>query len=106
MAEFLEVMKNWERMCDSCHEYCELFDKLCPSVQNILLNFDENDAATIERVVTKWARENPEPPVYPTWREYVMSLLSIDDKGNDRIPEDIAKILKIDPVNSQSEHTP
>lgn len=96
MAEFQEVMKNWERMCDSCHEYCELFDELCPSVPNILLNFDENDAATIERVVMKWAADHP---IFPTWYEYLTDMYPaawdmIKDKP---IPTDIAQMLGLEP---------
>lgn len=110
MAEFQEVIKNWERMCDSCHERCELFDGLCPSVPNTLLNFDENDAATIERVVTKWAKEHP---VYPTWEEWLKQTPFIecyrDSAGFEcrrynwktPIPADIAEKLGLDPVSSQ-----
>lgn len=69
MAEFQEVMKQRERMC-------EIFDCAdCPLSRNnngtscMLCNeFIRDCPAEAEAVIMKWASENPEP-VYPSWED-------------------------------------
>ena len=97
------VMCQWKPMCiriDVNHDpKCEK----CP--------LDETEVKTIERIVMKWAEENPEP-VYPTWAEWLMEhgLLYasnsaymkrwyvINQSGIEKpIPADIAEKLGIEP---------
>jgi len=73
MAEFCEVMKQKQRMCDSFPDSCEG----CP-----IHSWAANNAGTtyceetfskhyekLEPLILKWAEEHPEPR-YPTWVEW------------------------------------
>ena len=94
MAEFVEVMKQYHRMCKSmkCSD-CEL---------NIMNNgagmacyhfiIDHPDEAEI--IITAWAKANPETksPKYPNWYEYLGAY------GTKPIPEAIAKQLGLEPI--------
>lgn len=74
MADFVQTMKDWKRMCDT-YDYCSD----CP------LNDDRetcihasrgkwpNSVDNLERRVMAWAAEHPEP-VYPTWLEWLKSM--------------------------------
>jgi hypothetical protein len=65
MADFVQTMKDWQRMCAGIHcADCEIFD-YCEGLPNA-------DADKIQRIVTSWAAENPEP-VYPTWEEWLVA---------------------------------
>ena len=73
MADFVQTMKDWRRMCqhmdkiggDRCCDICPLGG--C----NAVYEEDGNtDYAEIEEKVTAWAAEHPEP-VYPTWAEFL-----------------------------------
>jgi hypothetical protein len=72
MAEFSEVMRQVERMCNelSCED-CPLDEILeeCP-IGDTSFN---TGLASMEKLVMDWAAENPEPR-YPTWREAWESL--------------------------------
>lgn len=69
MAEFKDVHRNMVRMCDAMRAEdngcapCPL-DGICAK----FITLSEDAIATIERVVTQWAAERPEP-VYPSWEE-------------------------------------
>lgn len=69
MAEFKNVHRNMVRMCDAIRAEdngcapCPL-DGICAK----FITLSEDAIATIERVVTQWAAEHPEP-VYPSWEE-------------------------------------
>ena len=113
MAEFVQTMKDWKRMCNAMgqeDEYtacdkCDLRLFGCPAIyENECNNADWNH---VESVVTTWAAEHP-APVYPTWGEWLMSngVISglsprgaIDALGNLKtpIPADIAQKLGIEP---------
>ena len=86
MSEFVEVQKQWRRMCKAYTpedpdaddtEYC----KNCP-LQDIADHgcgaiFEEDFADVVnwgelERRVMQWAKEHPKPR-YPTWQEYLES---------------------------------
>lgn len=116
MAEFVQTMKDWKRMCsameklrpdDSCNG-CRLEGYGCPAIYE---DDSHVDYADVEKNVTAWAAEHPEP-VYPTWREWLIEqgviqmvesvrhdslipsmMLSVDEP----IPADIAKKLGIEP---------
>ena len=74
MAEFIEVMWQAKRMCESFSDGC----RECP-----IGNADElecgitvtswMDCEEVERRVMQWAAEHPEP-VYPTWDEWQRSV--------------------------------
>lgn len=116
MAEFVQTMKDWRRMCmameklrpdDSCCG-CPLEGYGCPAI------YEEDssyvDYADVEKNVTAWAAEHPEP-VYPTWGEWLESFGVVEvTKAKDRIitvmmkpellnsiPADIAQKLGIEP---------
>lgn len=105
MAEFQEVAKHWKRMCsdmsemDGCED-CPIVTMThgtrCGDVPSEMKNIEE-----IEKAVTDWAAENPEP-VYPTWWEYLRKKypgrdVYPDEIGEERIPADIAQKLGIEP---------
>ena len=112
MADFVQTMKDWRRMCmameklhpdDSCHG-CRLEGYGCPAI------YEEDsshvDYADVERNVTAWAAEHKEP-VYPTWGEYLCNIGLIGDCTesedvllrlfNNVIPADIIQKLGIEP---------
>ena len=84
MAEFVQTMKDWKRMCsameklrpdDSCNG-CRLEGYGCPAIYE---DDSHVDYADVEKNVTAWAAEHPEP-VYPTWREWLIKNGLIDFK--------------------------
>lgn len=110
MAEFVQTIKDWRRMCAdiNCSE-CEIFN-YCQGLPNADAYADK-----IERIVTAWAAEHPEP-VYPTWAEWLESMHVITVtpiKGCmirkvlpafymfSQIPADIAQKLGIEPKEGE-----
>lgn len=113
MAEFVQTMKDWRRMCkaigrDSC-DGCKLH---ADGNDCIAVYEGEMDYAQAEKAITAWATEHPEP-VYPTWKEWleeqrvVVHFDSVDkhgkkvkweltNKSNCPIPADIAQKLGIE----------
>ena len=81
MAEFVEIVNQARRICeyyskdedcDSCPlsiEKTRRDDGLCLTITSI----DAQDAIEIERIVTEWAKEHPEP-TYPSWEDGWKSL--------------------------------
>ena len=81
MAEFVEIVNQARRICeyyskdedcDSCPLSIEKTgrdDGLCLTITSI----DARDAIEIERIVTEWAKEHPEP-TYPSWHDAWQSL--------------------------------
>lgn len=112
MADFVQTMKDWRRMCDemsSDDKYnacvnCPLKDYGCPAI------YETENASTdwghIEKVVTAWATEHPEP-VYPSIAKYLEQFgiiirrdgtLQTDFfKANEPMSADIAQKLGIEP---------
>lgn len=105
MAEFVQTMKDWKRMCISFQpncEKCKLFEMGCDTANMM----DEPDRA--EKIITKWAAEHPEP-VYPTWKKYFASLygqnyglygdkqLSVSKLCDEQIPPEVAQKLGLEP---------
>ena len=76
MAEFIQTMKNWKRMCNSMgqeDEYdackkCGLDMYNCPAIYD--KECDNVDWELVEEVITAWAVANPEP-VYLTWEDWL-----------------------------------
>lgn len=67
MADFVQIMKDWRRMCStmrSCDE-CPMNEVKCwaESPSDLIDSFERR-----ESVITEWAADHPEPR-YPTWME-------------------------------------
>lgn len=106
MAEFVQTMKNWRRMClsyKSCDD-CPMMDAdgwahiLCSEggIQTAVPEIQET-------VIEKWAAEHPEP-VYPTWADWFRqsgiapcNQSCFHEWLLEPIPADIAQKLGIEP---------
>ena len=114
MAEYVNVMEQKRRMCNSyalCSMGCPLNDiDFCNKNSGEKTNADFPE---VEHRVMSWTAEHPEP-VYPTWKEWleeqrvVVHFDSVNAKGkkvkweltnksNCPIPADIAQKLGIEP---------
>jgi len=74
MAEFVDVLRQFDRMCKAntgCFK-CPLHEQDGVSDRCSIGAF-VNDSERIERVVMTWAAEHPEP-VYPLWGEWLTSI--------------------------------
>ena len=125
MADFIQMMKDWRRMC-MCYRTNDNPDcSDCPMVNNRLCGFEISDIQDEEledaqQTITTWVAEHPEP-VYPTWVDWLMEQGIIPDfetaknsdepgvraasfyitkKGFIPIPADIAEKLGIEPKRS------
>ena len=125
--DFVQVMKDWRRMCkafttddDSCCEGCPVVDFREHGCGAIFEMEDGTDWQRYSDTITAWAAEHP-GPVYPTWEEWLLDngvfapdnvllngkhrfymegkpVLNIPTKKiYDRIPADIAQKLGIEP---------
>lgn len=111
MADFVQMMKDWKRMCNAMGqedeynacEKCGLGVFGCPAIYE--KECDGVDWKHVEEVVTAWAAEHPEP-VYPTWAEWLDTLEVVVNGANavmmkpkmlTPIPADIAEKLGIEP---------
>ena len=80
MADFVQTMKDWRRMCkayttdnDSCCEGCPVVDFHEHGCGAIFEMEDSTDWKRYADTIKAWAAEHPEP-VYPTWREWLIKL--------------------------------
>ena len=110
MAEFVQTMKDWRRMCQRMEKMVgDRSCDICPlgGCNAIYEDDGDTDYAEIVEKVATWAAEHPEPS-YPTWGEWLMSngVISglsprgaIDALGNLKtpIPADIAQKFGIEP---------
>ena len=113
MAEYVEVMKQKKRMCNStlCCK-CNIFHFAGEDIGNCQ-QFISNNPSKAEEIIMSWAAEHPEPQ-FPTWKEWleeqrvVVHFDSVNNKGtkvkweltnksNCPIPADIAEKLGIEP---------
>ena len=81
MADFVQTMKDWRRMCkqyaEEEHECegCPLED-ITPHACGAIFEDEFADVADwteLEQRVMAWAKEHHEP-VYPTWEEWLQSV--------------------------------
>ena len=93
MAEFVQTMKDWRRMCktvggESC-DGCKLHiaGNDCVAVYEGEMNY-----AQAEQTITEWAADHP--VVYPTWWDW-LAARGLDP--DDPIPADIAVKLGLEP---------
>ena len=109
--DFVQVMKDWRRMCENCDRNekigCVVNGSVCAGFRKMI---DEIDLEVVEAKVTAWAAEHPEP-VYPTWWKYMCMIGVIPNNLGDKtlgevtverlmhisIPADIAEKLGIEP---------
>lgn len=71
MAEFVEVMRQAERLCDAQREtgYCAKCPLQCEAGYMLYGGAVEDiEYAKVGHIVMQWAKEHPEP-VYPSWTE-------------------------------------
>lgn len=94
MAEFVHVIRNYKRMCETCQcSECPISSQNNQSDMDCS-EFTEERPDLAEQIITEWANAHPEPkvPKYPTWVEYFR------DNKDYPIPEEIAKLLGIKPI--------
>ena len=113
MAEFQEVMRQYDRMCSHFEECAD-----CPFHKNVIWcikkiggkRYVNENAKSAEKLIMDWAAEHPEP-VYPTWYEVMAKFGVIDGLLGDktlgehvvdmlikkRISADLAQKLGIEP---------
>ena len=106
MAEFVEVITQYNRMCST---YLKRDCSHCPMIEMVDDDFCCSDymieyPSNTENIVMQWAVENPEP-VYPRWIDYIGGLYPMDagQAMYERIPEDIAKKLGIESIGLRFE---
>ena len=104
MAEWMEVMNQFNRMCWSYQRECKC-PMACPMngvniSQCRKIEFERSKET--EEIVMSWAAEHP--VVYPTWVEWMIEqglcgadVAIITRKAYERIPADIAEKLGIEP---------
>ena len=104
MADFVQTMKDWRRMCkyydektgDNSCDFCPLNG--CNAIYEDDGNTDYSD---IEEKVAAWAAEHPEP-VYETWGQYFRQYYGLEyctghEMLLENIPADIAQKLGLQP---------
>ena len=104
MAEFQEVMRQYDRMC-SHYEECAG----CPFHRNVIWcikkiggkRYVNEHARPAEEIIMAWAAKHPEP-VYPSYIEvfgwaHKKTWAEIKDILANPIPADLAKKLNVDP---------
>lgn len=103
MAEFHEVLKQWNRMCKAVGEDCDRCSIKGSPCQYI--SFGILDLSSNEQPIMKWAEEHPEP-VYPVWRDWLRDLygnpnMTMTDILESPINPEIAQRLNIPPRRSK-----
>ena len=101
MAEFINFIKNYNRMC----EYYKLDCRECPLCNVNCEYVLHNEAEKSESIIMKWAREHP--LIYPTIGEVITEicqLMNINPKTNlntiydERLTEEVANKFNIKPI--------
>ena len=121
MTEFVQMMKDWRRMCETIQSENQQTSSGgwcigCPIQGVCVIDAEikyttDNGLAMIGERIQSWAAENPEP-VYPTWGEWLLkqgviragtesrngfAYQTVTDKLFAQIDADIAKKLGIEP---------
>lgn len=106
MADFVQTMKDWRRMCDtikSCDD-CPMYKEdgwtyvLCSEG-----GISSTRPEVAEKVIVKWAAEHP--MVYPMWCEWLAEKGVVDVA---RMPVDYSDgiVTEIKPSGKMYEHIP
>ena len=108
MADFVQTMKDWRRMCMAMEKLhpiapccgCPLEEYGCPAIYEDNSHVDYSD---VEKKVAAWAAEHQEQS-YPTWEEWLSDKYNLaynDDfrlaMSREHIPADDAQKLGIEP---------
>lgn len=109
MAEFQEVAKEIEQMCNAYLTARKCKTDVCPlyygdlCYAQAIAHVRGDDACNLEKVVMDWAKANP-APVYPTWVEWFRQIgvaphdqKCFHDWLLKPIPTDIAEKLGLEP---------
>lgn len=122
MAEFVQTMKDWRRMCQYMDkEYGNSSCDNCPlgGCSAVYEMCGKENFTNMERDISAWAADHPEP-VYPTWFEWLEErkiLAAAKSEGTetifdtvlptpamfDSIPADVAEALKIPPKEEREQ---
>ena len=117
MSDFVKTMKDWRRMCvarsklrgDQACYGCRLEDFGCLAIYE---DKDDKDYSIVEREVSAWAAEHPEP-IYPTWGDWLIkqgvlkagtttmhgiTWQPVGDNLFEPIPANIAEKLDLKPI--------
>lgn len=99
MAEWMEVMSQFDRMCSyyqrehECPMGCPMIGVNISQCRKIAFEYPDS----VEEIVMSWATKHPEP-VYPTWEEWLTTLgVQSFNELSKPIPADIAEKLGIEP---------
>lgn len=68
MAEFQDVIRQAQRLCDYFNQNCENCERKYRTCI-VSLPKEKTGIEMFEREILKWAEEHPEPR-YPTWKEW------------------------------------
>ena len=103
MAEFQEVMRQFNRMCEAhakCVD-CPLTVKDSIETRCGIGSF-RDESEYVEQEIMQWAADNPEP-VYPTWVDWFRQIGVVPPEQKcfhtwllESIPADIAQKLNIE----------
>ena len=106
MAEFINVMKEYNRMC---HSYADCRD--CPLCNVNCEYITHEKPEEVESIIMKWSKEHPQP-IYPTIGEVVNKLLllmgiesrtsNLTDVFDERLTKEAADYFGIKPINKNS----
>lgn len=119
MADFVQTMKDWRRMCNTCQTEkdicgvcgCYPAGNYAPCAMKSMnkeadLARDNLYFERLEKIIKSWAAEHPEP-VYPTWIEWFQQQNIWRKETNipaidlyNPIPADIAEKLGLEPKES------
>lgn len=94
MADFVQTMKDWKRMCISCQPNCEkcgLFEMGCDTANMM------DEPVRAEKMIAKWVEEHPEP-VYPTWYEWLTSIGAVTRKVKPDVASNLIETGLLDPI--------
>ena len=120
MSDFVQMMKDWSRICNSvpgkseCKSLCS--DKesgyVCPLRNNglcskTIASLTDKDIISGENIITAWAAEHPEP-VYPTWAEWLIEQGLAEHKTvfSHEYHTDALYVTDFDTALKETVHTP
>lgn len=99
---FQEVVRQWDRLCESRHRICYDTEGKCPlyyfSCNNCMSTI--NSIINAESIIMDWVEKHPEP-IYPTWGEWLNSITHqmVDgDLLDSPIPAGMAQKLGVKPI--------
>lgn len=109
MAEFVQTMKDWRRMCSACtcSNKEDMKDyPLCPIIMHHTgypcdecpQDWSEEATQKFEEIVMSWAAEHP--VVYPTWYEWLTSIGAVTRKVKPDVASALIETGLLDPIHA------